>query len=252
MLYFWLGVSGPLFSGWSFAVMKFGMIQKIRLGTSSFASLSGSALGRIGWSAAIFGSGLSGFSWARTDIPIDSSVRNARHAAQFIERLFINYFFPLFLRNAAGTRPIVGKRSLPDNYGNPQRRPPGAVLEVNLALQALSLPIDLQVQIHFLPAVEGGNRARRRFFSTEFCTKLVVGIRVQSGEPVVPLGVAEVTDDHVRAEIFEKDNGVHHRFVRLVRDHTEHAAQTRFFLGLLLRILCRADSREKRQQRATP
>src|SRR5215471_6977241 len=99
--------------------MKFGMIQKIRLGTSSFASLSGSALGRIGWSAAIFGSGLSGLSWARTGIPIDSSVRNARHAAQFIERLFINYFFPLFLRNAVETRPIAGKRSLPDNHGNP-------------------------------------------------------------------------------------------------------------------------------------
>src|SRR5215469_12459965 len=135
MLYFWLGVSGPLFSGWSFAVMKFGMIQKIRLGTSSFASWSlASVLGRIGWSAAIFGSGLSGFSWARTGIPIDSSVRNARHTAQFIERLFINYFFILFLRSAADTRPIAGKRSLPDTDGNPKRKLPGAVLEVNLAL----------------------------------------------------------------------------------------------------------------------
>jgi len=34
------GVSGPWFSGWSLVVMKLGMIQKIRFGTSSWASWS--------------------------------------------------------------------------------------------------------------------------------------------------------------------------------------------------------------------
>jgi hypothetical protein len=48
---------------------------------------------------------------------------------------------------------LQDKRSLPGTYGNPN---PNfrVLLEANLALQALSLPIDLQVQIHFLPAIE--------------------------------------------------------------------------------------------------
>ena len=47
------------------------------------------------------------------------------------------------------------KHSLSHTYSNPNPNCQLLFLEVNLALQALVfLPVDLQVQIHFLPAIE--------------------------------------------------------------------------------------------------
>jgi hypothetical protein len=48
-----------------------------------------------------------------------NSVRNARHAAQFIERLFINYFFLCSLGVPQTHGRLQDKRSLPHTYGNP-------------------------------------------------------------------------------------------------------------------------------------
>src|SRR5579862_2192631 len=74
MVYFSLVVRGPWFSGSSFAVIKFGMIQNIRLGTSSCASFAclsspASSVASADLDEASvelhFGAEVSSFPWAR-------------------------------------------------------------------------------------------------------------------------------------------------------------------------------------------
>src|SRR3974390_2880467 len=57
MFHFSRGVSGPWFSSTSFAVMKLGMIQKMRLGTSSRSSLSSGLTLGAGGSGVVAGAG---------------------------------------------------------------------------------------------------------------------------------------------------------------------------------------------------
>ena len=70
------------------------------------------------------------------------------------------------------------------------------------------LTVDFQIDDHFLAAVEGRNVAHGRLRSLEFGMHFVIGVRVQSAEPVISVGIGEIAADGVGTQIFQKHDAI--------------------------------------------
>src|SRR5258706_11538177 len=59
------------------------------------------------------------------------------------------------------------------------------------------LPVAFQIDHHFLAVVESGHIAHPRFSSLEFGVNLIVGIRIEAAETVIPFSVGKIAADRV-------------------------------------------------------
>src|SRR5258707_7952609 len=95
------------------------------------------------------------------------------------------------------------------------------------------LPVDFQIDHHFLAVVESGHIAHRRFCSLEVGVHLIVSIRIEAGETVIPFSVSKIAADRVGPEVFQEYHAVWQRIFGFIGDDAVDRAQLCFLLGIL-------------------
>src|ERR1700756_4491046 len=85
-------------------------------------------------------------------------------------------------------------------------------------LNSALLPVDFQIDHHFLAVVEGRHIAHRRFCSLEFGVNFIVSIRIEPAETIIPFSVGKIAANRVGPEVFQENHAVWQRIFGFIGD----------------------------------